>query len=296
MHAAAGDRRPGSEPAAPRRCTLPPRGASRARAASLQGRERPRRRPRRRLPLDARAQARRSVLAWRNARFETSTRRRTGQARLRSRHWPAGSGDVAADRRRLTRVQELGSLGASGGRARGLDAAARGDARARLPRRARRDDPRQGRLPLGRPLLPDPARAGARAAASGARYVRDFLPFIALVLLYEEARGVAHSLHPQPVLRADADDRPLDRARRGADDQAAGLALARAPRVVRPRALAARPPALHRAPHAAPADLAGAARGLLPLRRDARGRVVRRRRDVPGLPGRAALARLASTG
>jgi membrane-associated phospholipid phosphatase len=28
--------------------------------------------------------------------------------------------------------------------------------------------------------------------------VRDFLPFIALVLVYEEARGLAHSLHPHP--------------------------------------------------------------------------------------------------
>ena len=95
---------------------------------------------------------------------------------------------------------------------------------------------------------------------------------------------------PAPLLRADADARPLARLRPGADDQAAGLALARAPRVVRPRALAARPPALHRAPHAAAADLAGAARGLLPLRRDARRRVVRGRRDVPRLPGGAALA------
>jgi PAP2 superfamily len=32
----------------------------------------------------------------------------------------------------------------------------------------------------------------------GRGYVRDFLPFIALVLLYEEARGIAHSLHPRP--------------------------------------------------------------------------------------------------
>jgi hypothetical protein len=29
-------------------------------------------------------------------------------------------------------------------------------------------------------------------------YIRDFLPFIVLVLLYEEARGVAHLLHPHP--------------------------------------------------------------------------------------------------
>jgi hypothetical protein len=33
---------------------------------------------------------------------------------------------------------------------------------------------------------------------TGRAYVRDFLPFIALELLYEEARGAAHSLHPHP--------------------------------------------------------------------------------------------------
>jgi hypothetical protein len=38
----------------------------------------------------------------------------------------------------------------------------------------------------------------AIALGVGRGYVRDFLPFIALVLLYEEARGLAHSLHPQP--------------------------------------------------------------------------------------------------
>jgi hypothetical protein len=38
----------------------------------------------------------------------------------------------------------------------------------------------------------------AIALRAGRGYVRDFLPFIALVLLYEEARGVAHSLHPHP--------------------------------------------------------------------------------------------------
>ena len=38
------------------------------------------------------------------------------------------------------------------------------------------------------------------AIALGVRraYVRDFLPFIALVLVYEEARGLAHTLHPHP--------------------------------------------------------------------------------------------------
>jgi hypothetical protein len=38
----------------------------------------------------------------------------------------------------------------------------------------------------------------ALALRTGRAYVRDFLPFIALVLLYEEARGVAHVLHPHP--------------------------------------------------------------------------------------------------
>jgi hypothetical protein len=38
----------------------------------------------------------------------------------------------------------------------------------------------------------------AIALGAGWAYVRDFLPFIALVLLYEEARGLAHSLHPHP--------------------------------------------------------------------------------------------------
>ena len=38
----------------------------------------------------------------------------------------------------------------------------------------------------------------AIALGVGRSYVRDFLPLIALVLLYEEARGLAHSLHPHP--------------------------------------------------------------------------------------------------
>jgi hypothetical protein len=38
----------------------------------------------------------------------------------------------------------------------------------------------------------------ALALRTARGYVRDFLPFIALVLLYEEARGLAHSLHPHP--------------------------------------------------------------------------------------------------
>jgi hypothetical protein len=38
----------------------------------------------------------------------------------------------------------------------------------------------------------------AVALRAGRAYVRDFLPFIVLVLLYEEARGLAHVLHPHP--------------------------------------------------------------------------------------------------
>jgi membrane-associated phospholipid phosphatase len=38
----------------------------------------------------------------------------------------------------------------------------------------------------------------ALALRVGRAYVRDFLPFIILVLLYEEARGLAHVLHPRP--------------------------------------------------------------------------------------------------
>ncbi len=40
--------------------------------------------------------------------------------------------------------------------------------------------------------------APALALRTGRAYVRDFLPFIVLVLVYEEARGVAHLLHPSP--------------------------------------------------------------------------------------------------
>jgi hypothetical protein len=38
----------------------------------------------------------------------------------------------------------------------------------------------------------------AVALGAGWGYLRDFFPFIALMLLYEEARGEAHSLHPHP--------------------------------------------------------------------------------------------------
>src|SRR4051794_13127524 len=38
----------------------------------------------------------------------------------------------------------------------------------------------------------------ALALGVGWAYVRDFLPFIALVLVYEEARGLAHTLPPHP--------------------------------------------------------------------------------------------------
>jgi PAP2 superfamily len=38
----------------------------------------------------------------------------------------------------------------------------------------------------------------AIALRVGRGYVRDFLPFVALVIVYEEARGLAHKLHPHP--------------------------------------------------------------------------------------------------
>jgi hypothetical protein len=38
----------------------------------------------------------------------------------------------------------------------------------------------------------------ALALRTGRAYIRDFLPFIALILLYEEARGVAHVIQPHP--------------------------------------------------------------------------------------------------
>ena len=64
--------------------------------------------------------------------------------------------------------------------------------------RPRRDDPRQGRLPLGRPLLPDPARAGPRACASGARTCATSCPSSRSCWCTRRRAASPTLLHPHP--------------------------------------------------------------------------------------------------
>ncbi len=58
---------------------------------------------------------------------------------------------------------------------------------------------------FGLPLTPERFLLAPLAAAlvlgRARRYVRDFLPFLLLILLYEELRGVAHLLRPHPYYR-----------------------------------------------------------------------------------------------
>ncbi len=58
---------------------------------------------------------------------------------------------------------------------------------------------------FGLPLTPERfllvPLAAALVLGRARPYVRDFLPFLLLVLLYEELRGVAHLLHPSPYYR-----------------------------------------------------------------------------------------------
>ena len=58
---------------------------------------------------------------------------------------------------------------------------------------------------FGLPLTPERFLLAPLAAAlvlgRTRRYVRDFLPFLLLILLYEELRGVAHLLRPHPYYR-----------------------------------------------------------------------------------------------
>jgi len=47
--------------------------------------------------------------------------------------------------------------------------------------------------------------APALVIGRGRRFLLDFVPFVALIVLYEESRGIAHSLHPSPFYRPQLD-------------------------------------------------------------------------------------------
>jgi membrane-associated phospholipid phosphatase len=47
--------------------------------------------------------------------------------------------------------------------------------------------------------------APALVLGRGRRFMLDFVPFVALIVLYEESRGIAHSLHPSPYYRPQLD-------------------------------------------------------------------------------------------
>jgi hypothetical protein len=57
-------------------------------------------------------------------------------------------------------------------------------------------------LTFGLSLTPDRYAlvllAPALVIGRGRRFLLDFVPFVALIVLYEESRGIAHSLHPSP--------------------------------------------------------------------------------------------------
>ena len=47
--------------------------------------------------------------------------------------------------------------------------------------------------------------APALVLGRGRRFLLDFVPFVLLIVLYEESRGIAHSLHPSPYYRPQLD-------------------------------------------------------------------------------------------
>jgi hypothetical protein len=47
--------------------------------------------------------------------------------------------------------------------------------------------------------------APALVLGRGRRFLLDFVPFVALIVLYEESRGIAHTLHPSPFYRPQLD-------------------------------------------------------------------------------------------
>ena len=78
-----------------------------------------------------------------------------------------------------------------------IDEATGGAADRRVPRRPARHDLRKG-LYLSEDRYFLILLVPALALGVGRRYVLDFLPFIALMLAYEELRGVAHMISPHP--------------------------------------------------------------------------------------------------
>jgi len=155
-----------------------------------------------------------------------------------------------------------------------------GDARARIPRR-----PRGMILVKGsssrRPLLPDPARPRAGPAARAPRTCATSCIHRADLALRGGPR-FAHLIHPHPFYEPMLTIDRWPRLRRSADEPAARAGSGTGTRVVRPRALAARPAPLHRAPHAAPADLARRRDVFYRCAATARGRCRSRARDVRG--------------
>ena len=47
--------------------------------------------------------------------------------------------------------------------------------------------------------------APALVLGRGRRFLLDFVPFVLLIVLYEESRGIAHTLHPSPYYRPQLD-------------------------------------------------------------------------------------------
>ena len=159
-----------------------------------------------------------------------------------------------------------------------LDAPAADRAGGRVRRGARRDDRPQGPVHQRRPVLPDPAGAGARARPGAA--LRAGLPAVrgGDPAVREPARRRALAA-AGAVLHADDRRRPVPGLRPRAERRAAGLAVDGVGAVVRPGARRRRPRALLRAADAAVPDLAGAARALLPRGRRPGRRLARRRRS-----------------
>ena len=131
--------------------------------------------------------------------------------------------------------------------------------------------------------------APALVLGRGRRFMLDFVPFVLLIVLYEESRGIAHTLHPSPYYLPQLDIEKF-------------LFFGHVPTVVLQNWLWTGhlqwydqflsfddPGALHRPADARVRAVAEAAGALLPLRRDAARALLRGRVHLLAVPGRAAL-------